>query len=178
MTRATFLILNALMFVVAAPPMFGQSFPYEVFPAPGGVRPDSLVGAVDSIDPISGGLHMNIPIASLPAGPGPGFTLGLVYDSQIYSVRQWFDDWPELVFFQQLQATGGWRLNYQNIDISTEAHIFGEALYYEGCEGLEYKPRTIRVSAALPDGSNHRLHLNGDGDNDGDTDEYAPGFYH
>ena len=43
---------------------------------------DQLSSPIDHIDPVSGKLHIEIPLASLPRGrAGSGFDLNLVYDS-------------------------------------------------------------------------------------------------
>jgi len=43
----------------------------------------STLHPVDSIEPVSGKLHMEIPLASLPRGGRFGIRLSLVYDSHL-----------------------------------------------------------------------------------------------
>src|SRR5262245_467759 len=65
-------------------------YPYAVDTKPSrGLMPNSeqLSGSLDSIDPISGKLHIQIPMASLPAGnAGSGFDLSLAYDSHLFDL--------------------------------------------------------------------------------------------
>jgi hypothetical protein len=175
------LILTLATMAALPLPLLSQSFPYDVpTRSRRGFMPDSMTGAVDSIDPVTGALHLNIPIASMPDGPGPDFTLSLVYNSANFNVRPWYDDWPELYFFQKLQAAGGWSFNFENLEVDIEGHILGEVSEYmeEYCETAEYKPRFARLWARLPDGGSHLLHLYGDGDQVGDVSEDTPSFYH
>ncbi len=45
------------------------------------------IGGIESIDTTSGNLRLSIPLASLPAGRGAGFTLRLHYNSKLYDAH-------------------------------------------------------------------------------------------
>ena len=81
--------LLSLLMTLSVTSVFGQN-PYTVETRPPrGFMPtaDQLTSPVDSIDPISGKLHLEIPLASLPRGrAGTGFDLNLVYDSHLYDL--------------------------------------------------------------------------------------------
>ena len=107
----------------SAASVFGQN-PYTVETRPPrGFMPtaDQLTSAVDSIDPISGKLHLEIPLASLPRGrAGTGFDLNLIYDSHIYDLVPEIlqpppnlDLTPEVAWSLSSYSTGGVALQYR-----------------------------------------------------------------
>src|SRR6185436_6761172 len=65
-------------------------YPYEVDTKPSrGIMPNSeqLSSPLDNIDPTTGKLHIQIPLAALPAGSaGSGFDLALSYDSHLFDL--------------------------------------------------------------------------------------------
>src|SRR5688572_22684746 len=79
-------------FGLAALPAAAQQpqYPYAVDTKPSrGIMPNSeqLSSPLDHIDPVTGKLHIQIPLASLPAGNGgSGFDLAMTYDSHIYDI--------------------------------------------------------------------------------------------
>ena len=170
--------LLALVLAAAAPALAQNAYPYNVDTRPKtGFLPDSMVGGVDSIGPANGGLHLNIPIASLPAGAaGMGFELRLVYNSAIYSIDPGvWEDPPFYVdpedlegdeqypkYYQDLRTGRGWRYNFQNYRIEEEKRTLLQS--EEDCEGgFPWHPRATRMRAGLGDGSLHALHLYGYG---------------
>src|SRR5947207_1392599 len=65
-------------------------YPYDVDTKPTrGIMPtaEQLSSPLDNIDPVTGKLHIQIPLASLPAGnAGSGFDLTMTYDSHVYDL--------------------------------------------------------------------------------------------
>src|SRR5688572_882566 len=94
-----------------APGAASQSIPYsfDTRPARGFMATtDQVGGPIDSIDVVSGKLHLRIPLASLPPGPaGSGFDLDLIYDSHLYDLLPGPDD----LAMTALTTTGGWSYN-------------------------------------------------------------------
>ena len=169
-----FLRMSALLVLlaVAGPALAQSAYPYNVDTRPKtGFLPDSMVGGVDSIGPANGGLHLNIPIASLPAGAaGMGFELRLVYNSAIYSILPgvWEDppnpedreDYP--IYYQTLTTYGaGWHYNFQNYRVEEERRVLLQS--EEDCDVFPWHPRAFRTRVGLGDGSLHALHLYGYG---------------
>ena len=179
-------LLVLLMVAAAGPEVVAQTYPYDVDTRPKtGFLPDSMVGGVDSIGPANGGLHLNIPIAALPAGAaGMGFELSLVYNSAIYSILPgvWEDppnpddseDYP--IFFQTLTTYGpGWRYNFQNYRVEDETRALLQSEIDCAADPVNFHPRAFRTRVGLGDGSMHALHLYGYGAEFGLVD--AEGFY-
>src|SRR5678815_4445832 len=118
----------ALVLMVSAQAAMAQD-PYSVATRPSrGFMPnaDQLSSPVDSIDPVSGKLHIEIPLASLPRGrANSGFDLNLVYDSHMYDVDPAivlpepgpYENWaPEIGYSLIGQGTtGGWHYNIDNL---------------------------------------------------------------
>ncbi len=171
-------VLGAWLLAAPQPALSQNDYPYNVDTRPKtGFLPDSMVGAIDSIGPADGGLHLNIPIASLPAGAaGMGFTLSLTYTSSIYSLLPgvWetppyavdpedleaLDDYP--IYYQDLFTGPGWRYNFQNYRIEEENRALTDS-EDECAGGWPFHPRVFRTRAGLGDGSLHALHLYGYG---------------
>ncbi len=190
--------LLALLAVAAAgPELAAQTYPYDVDTRPkSGFLPDSMVGGVDSIGPANGALHLNIPIASLPAGAaGMGFQLSLVYNSTIYSISpgvwphsQGYVHDPENIdsdpdpgyplSYQTLYTETGWRYNFQNYRIEEETRdLDRKCTDVPGNPTRLGNPRAFRTRVGLGDGSLHALHLYGDGLEAGAAVD-PEGFYH
>src|SRR6267154_499796 len=91
---------------------------------------DQLTSPVDSIEPISGKLHLEIPLASLPRErAGTGFDLNLVYDSHLYDLIPDIlhpppnvNAGPEVAWGLSSYSTGGWHYNIDNLAIEIEQH--------------------------------------------------------
>src|SRR5262245_20072183 len=70
--------------------VIAQQYPYNVdTKPPRGFIPtsDQLASPIDSVDPVNGKLHLQVPLGSLPPGPaGTGFDLDLAYDSHLYDL--------------------------------------------------------------------------------------------
>src|SRR5213593_1580743 len=83
------LILLSILFVGLQSVATAQNlYTVETRP-PRGFMPtaDQLASPVDNIDPVSGKLHVQIPLASLPQTRGGfGFDLDLIYDSHLYDI--------------------------------------------------------------------------------------------
>lgn len=80
------------------------------------------LGGIETIDTTSGNLRLNIPLASLPAGRGGGFTLRLHYNSKLYDAHVEEERQPNGSVFRlrmlepsDHSGEGGWRygLRYQ-----------------------------------------------------------------
>src|SRR5215217_8184955 len=149
------------------PPAAAQQYPYNVdTKPPRGFMPaaDQLSSPVDSIDPASGKLHTETPLASLPQGPaGTTFHLDLVYDSHLYDIYPHeilpLYNNPPPILVQELSAagsTGGWTYNFQNFRLDAE----GRWDFDPQCPS-NGPLRVNRYRIGLPDGSQHILHLRG-----------------
>jgi len=156
----------------SAASVFGQN-PYTVETRPPrGFMPtaDQLTSAVDSIDPISGKLHLEIPLASLPRGrAGTGFDLNLIYDSHIYDLVPEIlqpppnlDLTPEVAWSLSSYSTGGWHYNIDNLHLDIEGHA-GAIDYYPDCTD-ESPMRVYRLRVPMIDGSLHTMQLHGYGE--------------
>ena len=183
-------LLVLLAVAAAGPELAAQTYPYDVDTRPKtGFLPDSMVGGVDSIGPANGGLHLNIPIASLPAGAaGMGFELSLVYNSANYAIQAgvWetprygnptasdLEQYPK--YYQTLYTEPGWRYNFQNYRIEEETRDLDRKCGDSDPDFPLY-PRVYRTRVGLGDGSLHALHLYGDGPEAGAAVE-PEGFYH
>ncbi len=144
-----------------------QAYPYNVDTRPPrGFMPsaDQLTSPADSIDPVNGKLHVQIPLASLPRGrAGSGFDVDLVYDSHVYDIvphpiTPLFNN-PGPVIVQELQAadsTGNWKYNFSNFRLEME-----ERLDIDRNCPTNGPLRVYRYRIGLPDGSLHILHLKG-----------------
>jgi RHS repeat-associated protein len=161
-------------------------YPYAVDTKPSrGIMPNSeqLSGPLDHVDPVTGKLHIQIPLASLPAGnAGSGFDLAMTYDSHVYDMGVgWISKANgETVLSQTVTPTltgGGWSYNFKNYRVEFEQRVFTPA--ESGCEGNSFyimeHERTFRYRISLPDGSQHLLHLLGYGDEK--DSYYGDGFY-
>lgn len=133
----------------------------EIWPTRGLMpNAEQLSSEIDNIDVASGKLHLNLPIASLPAGRGgPGVSVALKYDSRIYNIypELWPDPPPDgrILHFLESAADGaGWSYNLENFSFNEEAKI-DEYCNYPG----EFH-MLRRQWLTLPDGSRHLMHLN------------------
>ena len=162
--------LLGLWMMFGATTVFAQ-YPYSVETRPPrGFMPgaDQLTSPVDSIDPISGKLHLEIPIASLPRGrAGSGFDLNLVYDSHLYDLvpeilqppNSTLD--PEVAWLLSSYSTGGWHYNIDNLHLDIEGH-YGAVDNVLDC--AEDSPRRVyRLRVPMFDGSLHIMQLRGYG---------------
>ena len=163
--------LFILLMTLRATSVLGQN-PYTVETRPPrGFMPtaDQLTSPVDSIDPISGKLHLEIPLASLPRGrAGTGFDLNLVYDSHLYDLvpeilqpppNLNLD--PEVAWNLSSYSTGGWHYNIDNLHLDIEGHA-GAINYYPDCTDDSPK-RVYRLRVPMLDGSLHTMQLRGYG---------------
>jgi len=130
---------------------------------------DQLTSPVDSIDPISGKLHLEIPLASLQRGrAGTGFDLNLVYDSHLYDLVPEIlqpppnlNLGPEVAWNLSSYSTGGWHYNIDNLHLDIEGHA-GAIDYYPDC--TEDSPKRVyRLRVPMLDGSVHTMQLRGYG---------------
>jgi RHS repeat-associated protein len=159
-------------------------YPYAVDTKPSrGLMPNAeqLSGPLDSIDPVTGKLHIQIPLASLPTGnAGSGFDLALTYDSRLYDLGVGEIGGPNWLT-QTITPTltnGGWSYNFKNYKVELEQRHLPN--WESGCGGdiqslLEHQ-RVYRYRISLPDGSQHVLHLLGFGDEKNDG-YWGDGFY-
>ena len=159
-------------------------YPYAVDTKPArGIMPNSeqLSSPLDNIDPTTGKLHIQIPLASLPAGnAGSGFDLTLTYDSHLYDmgVGELGPAWLTQTIAPTLTG-GGWGYNFKNYKVELEQRH--PPSWVSGCGGqdiqslLEHE-RFYRYRITLPDGSQHILHLLGYGDEKNDG-YWGDGFY-
>ncbi len=174
-----------MMLGFASQPALAQQpqYPYAVDTKPSrGIMPNSeqLSGPLDNIDPVTGKLHIQIPLASLPAGnAGSGFDLTMTYDSHFYDmgVGEIGPDWLTQTVTPTL-AGGGWSYNFKNYRVELETrHIPNWEI---GCgtdtQSLLEHERIYRYRISLPDGSQHILHLLGYGGEKNDG-YWGDGFY-
>ena len=158
--------LAAVLLGVGACPLRAQIYPYTVGPhAERGLLPNraQLSGSIDKIDLKTGKMHLRVPLASLPRGPGgSGYTLALFYDSNLHDLTPGFVEGPppnpERYPTETLKTSerGGWQYNikYELIVERKEG-----ASTESDCEP-EHE-RQYRAWISLPDGSMHVLHLRG-----------------
>jgi RHS repeat-associated protein len=166
--RARSFVVLHLLFISATPAAAAmQQYQYSVDTRPPrGLLPtaDQLSSPIDTIDPVNGKLHLQVPLASLPPGPADsGFDLDLVYDSHLYDLKsheeQALYNNPSPVIVQELQAagsTGGWTYNFQNFRLEAETRVDLDPQ----CP-TNGPLRVYRYRIGLPDGSQHILHLKG-----------------
>jgi RHS repeat-associated protein len=182
----SYVALSVLLFAAALPAHAqGPSFPYEVDSRPSrGIMPTSeqLSGPLDNIEPTSGTLHIQIPLASLPAGhAGSGFDLALTYNSHLFdldylgtTVYNGPDAYNETyTFIDPALAGAGWIYNFKNYSITEEKRRIPQ-WETNNCgtnpQSVQEHERTFRYRVALPDGSQHILHLLG-------QDDEKPGYW-
>jgi RHS repeat-associated protein len=160
-----------LLLVCTATRANAQNFPYNAdTKAARGIAPNAylLDGQVDRVDPVSGNLHIEVPLASLPKGDaGSGFNLSLVYNSHLYDFQA--GEYPIVDGFLYSQTlvhqfvSGGWNYNFENFRLVGEQRYIPSSS--SGCNdaGLNYAEhqRIYRYRIVLPDGSAHVLHLRG-----------------
>ena len=162
-----------LLFTVGVAAAFAQGlYSVETRP-PRGFMPtaDQLSSPVDHIEPVSGKLHLEIPLASLSAGrAGIGFDVNLVYDSHEYdvlpSILQPIEPYTELAEAYQLSSqatTGGWNYNFDNYRIEVESRSDTEFAPPQYCsqESWSKERRVYRLRVGLADGSLHTMYLKG-----------------
>src|SRR4029079_5678239 len=143
-----------------------QQYPYNIDTRPvRGVMPtsDQITSPFDSIDPVSGKLRLEIPIASLPPGRGGSvFEFNLIYDSHLYDIIPVEDEPNDQQTLIPSQAAGNWRYGY-NYFLEQEERYFRST--DQDCsrgQNVEYYQahlRVFRLRITLPDGSQHILHL-------------------
>jgi RHS repeat-associated protein len=122
---------------------------------------DQLSSSIDNIDAVSGKLHIQIPLASIPKGNGGlGFDLNLEYDSNLYdgAARSafWWQYTPQIPSAQT--RNGGWTYNSGNYQLFLE----GLPPYCVDENGT--RGGYVRLNLILPDGSSHILHRGADDD--------------
>ncbi len=157
-------ILTTLFLAVPTAAQAQPEYPYDVDTRPRrGFLTDAMTGSgVDSIDSVSGNLHLQIPIASLAPGPaGSGFALALAYNSSIWQSRVHATD-AELiggmlfetvpVLAQTLEVDAGWRYNFEGYRIDVEKRGVPDGSCDDTYEAWRY-----RLRIGLPDGSLHTL---------------------
>jgi hypothetical protein len=147
-------LITLFLFHVFTSGAAAQSIPYnfDTRPARGFMATsDQVAGAVDSIDVVNGKLHLTIPLASLPPGPGgSGFDLDLIYDSHLYDLLPSADE----VDLTALTTSGGWTYTVQNYTLE------GELRGVNTCVTVQDRS-VFRYRIGLADGSQHALHLRG-----------------
>src|SRR5262249_19169678 len=108
---------------------------------------DYLTNPIDAINGVSGSLHIEVPLASLPPGRADfGFDLNLVYDSHLYDIDM-FDDSTVL---RSNLTTGGWTYNLKNFKLDREQHNSADC---------QLDQTAFRIRVGLADGSLHVMHL-------------------
>jgi RHS repeat-associated protein len=122
---------------------------------------DQLSSSIDNIDTVSGKLHLQIPLATIPKGNGGlGFDLSLEYDSNIYDSASksalWWQYTPQVPLAQT--RNGGWTYNSGNYQLFLES-LPPQCVDENGVSG-----GYVRLNLILPDGSSHILHRGADDD--------------
>src|SRR5437773_3149054 len=163
-TRRILMLLSILFIGLLSVATPQNLYTVETTP-PRGFMPsaDQLASPVDSIDPVSGKLHVEIPLASLPRTRGGfGFDLGLVYDSHLYDIFPGlftYSNPPQIATKYELDSlslNGGWSYNFKNYQLEGETR--------QGVDPSNQCPageelRVYRYRIRLADGSLHVLHL-------------------
>ena len=138
--RTVWFIVFGLM--VWLPSAMAQN-PYTVETRPSrGFMPsaDQLSSPVDTVEPVSGKVHIEIPLASLPRGrANSGFDLNLVYDSHLYDVDPelvpndtgMYGNWGTQTGYNLVGqgTTGGWHYNIDNLKLVEEVYAGTTAEY-------------------------------------------------
>src|SRR5678815_4807362 len=177
--------LSVVVIAAALSPsiLHAQGFEVETRPVRGFMpNMDQLSSPVDHVDPVSRKLHLEIPIASLPAGRGgTGFDLNLVYDSHLWELpAEVIDPPPQLVNEPPIignrlyPATGGgWSFNIFNVGFDFENRIKEDAFWPQCNTGVN---RIYRLRVRSLDGSLHVMHLKGYGEELSDV-YYGDGYF-
>jgi len=170
------MVLVAMHLVQASAMAQFNPYPYNFDTRPvRGLMPtaDQVASPLDSIEPVTGKLNIQIPLASLPRGRGgSGFDVNLQYDSHLYDLRIHPQSGESTQKLDNTFTTGGWTYNFQNYRVEEERRVVPL-----DCLTRESK-LMMRYRIGLPDGSQHVLHLTGWGDGPGEVLTGAPdGFY-
>src|SRR3954466_13467009 len=108
--------ITAFVLFVFALPAFAQQYPYNVDTRPvRGIMPtsDQISSPYDSIDPVSGKLRLEIPLASLPPGRGgSGFDLKMIYDSHMYDIQPTEQEPYDLQVLVPSFTAGDWHYGF------------------------------------------------------------------
>ena len=170
-TRQALLSIAAGALLWAQAPGGYQPSPFETKPNRGEMPFASIVaGEIDKVDTTSGNLSLSVPLAALPPWRGgQQFGLSLVYNSSVFDV---LPEWATVVVNSQSvrvvqnklgpsATTGGWKYNFRNIGVELEERRadLGPGI---SC-GSSDSWRLYRLRVGLPDGSQHTLHLKGQG---------------
>ena len=128
-TRRLLMLLSILFIGLLSVATPQNLYTVETRP-PRGFMPsaDQLASPVDSIDPVTGKLHLEIPLASLPRTRGGlVFDLGLVYDSHLYDIFPGLFTYhpaptspPEIATKYELDSlslNGGWSYNFRDPEV-------------------------------------------------------------
>jgi RHS repeat-associated protein len=161
------LVLLPLFATVVA----AQNFPsVDTHPVRGFMpNADQVASPIDNIDPVSGKLHVQIPLGSLPARAGFGFDVNLEYDAHEYYLIPTVEyhtpnpvpPFTEDRYLEYLSlGPAGWKYNFKNYKLMLEEQA-GVCL---PDTHPNYNPLAIRhwrLRIALADGSEHILHPKG-----------------
>ena len=137
---------------------------------------------IETINTTNGNLMLNIPLASLPAGRGPGFTYSLRYDSKLWNnegTRQTDivnpeTQEPEYFNLEDISQsdTGGWQtMSFYKMEITNRLNL--EPLETCGVAGPDYLKAAYiyKVRLRFPDGSVHEMRPGAS------TDYYGDGYF-
>ena len=166
--RNTILFLS-LAFISHA--LRAQSAPYglsEIFPFNRGFYAGGTfdISELDSVDTATGTLGLQIPLVSLPPGPGGmKFDLKLIYSSSLYDTE--YGGSKQYLFGNSIlpynsvniQPAGGWHYNiFYELEFDTKQPDPGSSSV--SCNDA-YGHYQQRVNIMFPDGTKHLLHLRG-----------------
>jgi YD repeat-containing protein len=123
-----------------------------------GIAPSGFysVNQLETINPVSGGVFLNIPITSMPRnqGGGPQFNLNLIYNSAHWDAQIGFVGDGSFYYFLSNSPSGGWRYNLTySLEMEWKDNYLGDS-----CSAENGSPwQVYKLTLVLPDGSRHLL---------------------
>ena len=133
----------------SGPPVLGQR----------GFQPGQAytVDQLETVSTVTGNVSYRIPLASLPPGPsGPGVSIGLIYNSQIWDVSPYYRSLPggsqEIAENPIGSKSGGWHYSFSySLDVLDKPFPSGLVC------GDIFTRNTVLTKVSFPDGSEHVL---------------------
>lgn len=122
------------------------------------------ISEIENVNMTNGNLMLTIPLASLPAGRGPGYTVALHYNSKIWNVQREFrtdgigEGFEDNRYTRELivqSAQGGWQFDggFHQLRLVNRTEVEPEAPCYVGEEGYRRNAYNFKLEMQLPNGS-------------------------